>query len=177
MHTRKYEMLTDTVFLYFFSACFQGLAAILGLLGIFAIFRIQQFGMSIDGARNELYSARGETWPSEVEKFERMTHAEKMSCVAELEKRPFKSKNLPLFRTWLAAEAQIIQLRGAIWKPIGFLAVMLLLNLCALPFSVAIAALAAWCKLSIVIFDIILIACSIVWNLAAIKRVMDSVVS
>lgn len=168
-------MLTDTAFLYFFSASFQGLAAILGVLGIFVIFRIQQVSASIDGARNALFSARGFLWPSEVEKFERMTHAEKMSYVAELEKQP--NLLLPLFRTWLAAEAQIIQLRETIWRPIGFLAVMLLLSLCALPFSVVIAALAGWCKLSIVIFDIILIACSIVWNLAAIKRVMDSVVS
>lgn len=115
-------MLSDTVLLYFFSASFQGLAALLGLLGVFAIFRLQQLGSAIDGVRNLLYGDRGKSiWPSEIEKFERLSHHEKKIYIDKLDPKIYESTLLPLMRSWFEAERQIINLRNKMWKPVGYL--------------------------------------------------------
>lgn len=169
------KMLTDTVFLYFFSAAFQGLAAILGLLVVFAIFRLQQFSSSIDGARNELYSDKGHsTHPELIERFELLTHAKKKEYIANPEN---KTGSSPIFRSWVLAEEKMIQLKDVIRKPFGLLAAALLLNISALPFSLLIASLSPCSRLLVVILDLVLIGAALIWNLAVADNLVKSSVA
>lgn len=169
------KMLTETVFLYFFSAAFQGLAAILGLLVVFAIFRLQQFSSSIDGARNELYSDKGHsTHPEFVERFERLTHVEKKAFIVNKDN---KTGSLPIFRSWVSAEEKMIGLKDVIRKPFGLLAVALLFNISALPFSVFVASWSPWMRLLVVAGDLGLIGVALIWNLAVADDLVKSSVA
>lgn len=167
-------MLTDTVFLYFFSASFQGLAAILGLLAIFGIFRLQQLGAKVDGVRGLLYADRGRsTWPSEVAKFDALNYADKLKHYQAKDPKTYGTTLLPLLKVWLDAEGEMLALREALWKPVALLAGVTSFNLCALPFSVGLSQLPGPVKWATVVIDVGASVGAIWWNLLRAKGLLD----
>lgn len=167
-------MLTETALLYFFSASFQGLAAILGLLAVFGIFRLQQLGSKVDGVRGILYADRGHsTWPSEVAKFDGMNYEDKVKYVQAKDPQTYGTTLLPLLKVWLDAEREILALHEALWKPVALLAATTSFNLCALPFSVGLSQLPGSLKWPVVAIDLGVSVSAVWWNLIRAKKLLE----
>lgn len=165
-------MLTETILLYYFSASFQGLAALLGLLGVFAIFRLQQLGARADSARTLLFSDNGKaTWGNQVLEYQRMSCEEKRVEISKIESRDNASLArltlLPLMVTWVESDEQVIQLRKSMWKPILGLAIVMLLNLWSIPLSGHISQLTCQMAWLVVVINLLLSTSAVIWNLFA----------
>lgn len=172
-------MLTETILLYYFSASFQGLAALLGLLGVFAIFRLQQLGARADSARALLFSDNGKsTWGNQVLEYQRMSCEQKREEISKVEKRDSGSLArltlLPLMVTWVEADEQAIQLRNSMWKPILGLAIVMLLSLWIIPFSGHISKLTCWLAWLVVIMNLLASTCAVIWNLFATYAIIKA---
>lgn len=109
---------SDSTGLYFYSALVQANAAILSIVGVFIIFRLQSLQSSIDRAVRALLSDT-RTTPSPVIEFEKMNLEEKKTFV---ERGKIEPPIKPLFREWATNEEKISKIRSSIKLPTRLLA-------------------------------------------------------
>ena len=160
------ELFSDNTSLYFFSALLQANAAILSLLAIFVIFRIQSLASSIDTRKFVLGSDLGVHIPShEINTFERMSIQEKKSEVDRL-----KGKGSALvahFEAWVTYEEKIDGLRHSVIVPGALLAGSIFI------FAVALG-LASFIHSLSVYFEAALLAGSVSLEAFCLARVLAS---
>lgn len=109
------NLFSDNTGLYFYSALLQANAAILSIVGVFYIFRIQSNQNSIDILKNLLLSDKGRfTWPESIIEFESLSIKKRK---IETEERKYPKQILPQLTKWTNLEEQIITIKASIAFP------------------------------------------------------------
>lgn len=124
------SLFSDTSALYFFSALLQANAAIIAIIGVFWIFKIQTYQAGVDSIKNALSIERGITSnldvdPSIISKFESLDLSEKTSYMnQEILNDSLRS----LLQSWVRNEESIDNLKSGIRIPVILLAVGIVFN-------------------------------------------------
>jgi hypothetical protein len=146
---------SDSSSLYFFSALLQANAAILSLLAIFVIFRIQALSASIDTRKFVLGSDLGvHVAASDINSFERMSLQQKKEYIERKQGKGIAI--LPHFEAWISYQQQIDDLKHSIITPCFALAASVLVFSVALFFASCVHALSYILELLLLVLSIAL---------------------
>jgi hypothetical protein len=100
---------------YFFSSLLQANAAILSIVGVFFIFRIQSLQSAVDVIKSNLLSDRGHSsWPNEIIEWDNFSIREKES---KLKNDKANKSILTALQTWTTKERHIYNLKKEIILP------------------------------------------------------------
>jgi hypothetical protein len=110
------NLFSDSTSLYFFSALLQSNAAIISLVGIFVIFKIQTLQSSIDIIKNSLMSDMGRwTTPSMIVELDILPLSNKID---RIEKDPYRNPYInPQVNTWVKKLKEIEKIKAKIKTP------------------------------------------------------------
>lgn len=109
------NLFSDNTGLYFYSALLQANAAILSIVGVFYIFRIQSNQNSIDSLKSPLLADQGKfSWPKTIMDFESLSIKKRK---IEIEERKHPEQILPQLTRWTNLEEQIITIKSSIAFP------------------------------------------------------------
>ena len=149
----KYIVLSQSTSLYFFSALFQGNAALFAILGVFVVFRLQIERSSIGSIEQILLKDLGEFFGgeaalhialSEFLDFKRASPEKKRSLAGDYakdckERHEDHSRYAPshlllpdLLNTWIESDQRIREIKAQIKLPIYILATYMALSLAGL---------------------------------------------
>ncbi|MDA3861042.1 MAG: hypothetical protein PF445_07425 [Melioribacteraceae bacterium] len=122
---------SENTSLYLYSSLLQANAAIIAIVGLFVIFKIQQMSSSIDVIKSSIMLDNGRrSTPEEVENFDRGTVQEKVNLLEV--RRNGRGSYLPLYESWLEKLKYIGRLKKKIVVPTIALTTMIILNTVAL---------------------------------------------
>jgi hypothetical protein len=113
------DFFSDSSSLYFYGALVQANAAILSIIGIFVVFRIQSVRSSVDAVRSVLSADPGKfTAPAEIGRFDRMTLEEKHQWLTNKKARANPSPVLSHFEAWARYLDQIRAIKSSARVPV-----------------------------------------------------------
>ena len=130
------QLFSDSSALYFYSALFQANAAIISIIGIFFIFRIQAHQSSIDLIRNGLLADNGRrSWPAEIIEWDSYALEEKENLLKEEKTHKNGSNNKSIsnqLSSWTVKERNLATVKKTIVTPIVFIATVMILEIFSL---------------------------------------------
>ena len=112
---------SDSSSLYFYSALLQANAAILSIVGVFIVFRIQSYQSSIDIIKTALINNRRMVEPDDVIMFDNLTISEKEGTIKGLDNSVLKSN-------WLEKETKLKKVKSSVKLPTILLAIGIIIN-------------------------------------------------
>ena len=118
---------TESTSLYIYSAFLQANAAIIAILGLFIIYKIQSLQSSIDIIKSEMMRNQSlESHPKVIADFDTALINKKEEIYKDLEKQ--KSFYLPYFKIWLDNSIGISNLKNLITNPTIFLTTVIIID-------------------------------------------------
>jgi len=128
---------SESTLLYFFSALLQANAAILSIVGVFLVFRLQSLRSAIDTLRTIFLQKPGESiWPERLAEFDEMDISKKRKWIAERQQKKELTIMLPLFKSWITHLENIESLKTRARRP----TILLALSICLFTFGLSFAA-------------------------------------
>lgn len=118
------KFFSDSSSLYFYSALLQANAAILSIVGVFIIFRIQSYQSSIDIIKTALINNRRMVGPNDVIGFDNFNISEKEEYIKRLNNSVLKNH----CSNWIEKEKKLKKVKSSIKLPTILLAIGIIIN-------------------------------------------------
>lgn len=120
----KLKFSSNTGF-YLYSAVLQANAAIISIIGVFSIFKIQSYKSSVDILKNSLMADKGmHSHPRTIVKFDNFSLDKKRSKIGS---KPFNGYIEPQLQDWISKEENIKKILYHVKNPIILLLIGILL--------------------------------------------------
>jgi len=116
------NLFTEYSAYYFFSSWLQADAALISIVAIFIIFKLQTYNSKIDGIKTALFNMSKSVGPSEVTQFDGFSPEKKLKYINKKLESPYSVNEGRIFESWKLTEEKIVKIKQQMKWPIIFLA-------------------------------------------------------
>jgi hypothetical protein len=159
------KLFTEYSAYYFFSAWLQADAALISIIVIFVIFRLQTLNSRINDLKMALFNMPNRIFPADITKFERYSPLEREEFINKKSEDRYTSEIAKIFKYWDLTLEKVDYIKKDMKLPILFLAIVLGFCGLALFMSNYIHSIGFWWECSITIFMLILNLTALGWNI------------